>query len=224
MSDNLMTTGDLDDADALAMRLVGDEKAETKPAEAKAPATKDKAGADAAPQLPPSPVAGITAEEWSKLSPDEQWKRILKQCELSVDEAHSIQLAILRKGFYSRTYKLWGGLFAVTFRTAGPGHRRRVLRAIEQLSTQVTNETVDLVQNQNDLAGSLYAYDNGEEAVTFEFHKRGATSDVVDALHLKRLEFVESIPEEVIPHIQRVFAHFKTISHAALSNGAVGSF
>lgn len=222
MKQDLITSGDLDDADAVAMRLVGDAQED-----APKPATTTTATEEVKPKpapLPPSPVEGLTAEEWSKLTPDEQWRRILKQCDLTVEDAHAIQVAILRKGFYERTYKLWNGLVAVTFRTAGPDHRRRVLRAIEQLPTVVTKDTVDLVQNQNDLAGSLAAFDNGEESIVFEFPKRGHAPAAIDALHATRLAFVTTIPEEVLPHIQRVFAHFKTISHAALSNGGVGSF
>ncbi len=204
--------------DALAERLVGSDKP---------PASKPRpsdAKPEEAPPLPKPPVEGITPEAWAKLTPDEQWHRILQQCNLSLDDARAIQLAIIRKGFFSKSYKLWGGLATVTFRTAGPDHRRRVLRAIEQLPAQVTNESVDIVQNQNDLAGSLAAFDNGDETLTFEFPARGPEAKVVDELHAKRLAFVSTIPEEVLPHIQRVFQHFKTISHAALSNGAVGSF
>jgi hypothetical protein len=215
----LITAGDLDDADELAARLVGSDKT----TENKQRPAEDVKPTEAAP-LPKPPVEGITPEAWAKLTPDEQWHRILQQCNLSLEDARAIQLAIIRKGYYAKSYKLWGGLVTVTFRTAGPDHRRRVLRAIEQLPSQVMNDTVDIVQNQNDLAGSLAAFDNGEENITFEFPPRGPDPKVVDDLHAKRLAFVGTIPEEVLPHVQRVFAHFKTISHAALSNGAVGSF
>ena len=76
MTAKFQVPGDLDDADAVAERLVsgGD------PAPAEAPKEEK---AEAKPGLPPAPIPDVTPEAWAKLTPEEQWHKLLSYFKLT---------------------------------------------------------------------------------------------------------------------------------------------
>lgn len=208
-----------DDADVIAANLLGERPGDADNTQDAGPA---RAGKTKAPELPPSPVPGLSSEEYAKLPPEEQWRRVLEIYKLTPEDARKIQLAIVRHGHWTKTYPLWDGLLQVTFRNPGNDHRLRVARAIERLEAP-TKEVVELVRMQNDLAGYLLAYDDGEQKVRLNFPERSDLKDA-DKLHEERLAFVKTIPTEVINFVLNALNHFVGLCSVALSNGAVGLF
>lgn len=198
-----------EDQDDIAARLVAEPVGDTG---AQAPVTKE------------APKGQISREAWEALSPQEQRAYNLKQFKMTEDDARAIQRGILRKGFWSREYKMWGGDLVLTLRSPHGEHRLRRARMLDRLESP-TNLMVSESTSRIDLAGSLLSYDDGESRHIFTFPERSEKDEQkLEDTFNERYRFINEVDPQIQVHLFAAHNHFTNLIAAALANGAVESF
>jgi len=204
-----------EDHDDIAQRLVAGPIGTSTP-----PETASKQGVS----KPEAPKDQLSREEWEALTSAEQRAYNLRQFKLTEDDVRSIQRAILRRGFWSREYKMWNGELVLTLRNPHGEHRLRRARMFDRLESP-TNLMVSEATSRIDLAGSLLSYDDGETRHVFTFPERAEKDDQkLEDMFNERYRFISEIDPQIQVHLFTAHNHFTNLIAAALANGAVESF
>ncbi len=206
-----------EDQDEVAARLVLEPASSvTVPAQQPQPAVEQ-----AKPQVKKDQ---LTREEWEALTPSEQRAYNLKQFKLTEDDVRTIQRSILRRGYWSREYKMWGGELTVTLRSPHGEHRLRRARMLDRLESP-TNLMLSETTSRIELAGSLSSYDDGENKTIFDFPGRAEQDEQkLENMFNERYKYISEIDPQIQVHLFAAQNHFTNLIAAALANGAVESF
>lgn len=180
--------------------------AETTPSDATA-ATAAPSGSAAAP-TPTAPPKALT------------WEERVKAAGLSEDQAHLILTEILTKGYFERTFTVYGRV-PVVLRTRDAYARRRLLEIYDQYRIADPNVQRELYLRVA-LAGSIVKFANVTYAHV-DLNERDPAK--VDEAFTARLHAVDRLPDPVLEEtLYPLVSRFDAWVYAALSNGAPSGF
>jgi hypothetical protein len=146
------------------------------------------------------------------------WEERLAAVELTPDQAFVILDAVLEKGFYERTFPLYGGRISVTLRTRDGSHRQRVANALDELRTN-DPRVHGQVMSRMFLAGSLVRFNKD----TLDMAEDG-DSRAKETAFQSRLAYVDKLSDPVLDTLFDLIARFDGWTFASLSNGAPTGF
>lgn len=182
----------------------------------------------AAPQAPATPSRSIASAFETSLGKDlaetaditdraMSYEDMLKDVGLSIEQAHTIQDALLVQDFYSEVVALTPRV-NVTFRSRSYLDYTRYLQAIERAQPKYIAERDELTLRYF-VAASLAAF--GGESFAFPDPK---DFDACDVAFQERLDRVLRMPEAVVEHLGQLLNKFDRKLYVALREGAVESF
>lgn len=146
------------------------------------------------------------------------WEERLAAVELTPDQAFVILDAVLEKGFYERTFPLYGGRISVTLRTRDGSHRQRIANALDELRTN-DPRVHGQVMSRMFLAGSLVRFNKD----TLDMAEEG-DSRAKEAAFQSRLAYVDKLSDPVLDTLFELISRFDGWTFASLSNGAPTGF
>lgn len=182
---------------------------------------------DAGVSVPSSPISTPKPEKKEEetnpilvLTPAERWQKNLKDAEISEAQAFVILDDVIAKGYWEKEYPLFRGRLNVTFRTRDGQHRRRLQRALQEHSSNVSTLTFTEIVTRYNLAASLSVY----KKTRLPFAAETATVDDVEEAFLKRYDFVGRLPAPVFDQLVEALVNFDKVVAAAFSEGAASGF
>lgn len=172
-------------------------------------ADKAKAAAEAgAPEAKP--------EEAAK---PETWEDRLKAAGLTPEQGLQILDAMIERGYYEKTFPLYGGRRTLVLRTRDGYSRQRVSNALDALRTNDPRVHYQTTMRLC-LAGSLVQF--GKK--TLPFSMPDADLDAQETAFNERLKFLDSIGDPFLDTLYAQLTQFDRWTFAALSNGAPSGF
>lgn len=198
MGTDVRVPGQYKSDEELARQMLDEES--KRPDEAKPEAKPEAAKAEPKKEKPPT------------------WEERLAAVELSPEQAFIILDAVLEKGFYERTFPLYGGRISVTLRTRDGSHRQRVANALDELRTN-DPRVHGQVMSRMFLAGSLVRFNKD----TLDMAEDG-DSRAKESAFQSRLAYVDKLSDPVLDTLFELISRFDGWTFASLANGAPTGF
>ena len=147
------------------------------------------------------------------------YEEILKEAEISLDDAQSIVDDMLLQGYYEESYPLTKRV-SVTFRTRTQADYVRYSIALEAISPKFVDQLQELMVRYF-LAGSLVRF--GDQNLPYPDRTKENLEKVNDAFD-KRLEWIESQPERIVALLAQKLNKFDKKVAVVLSEGVANFF
>ena len=147
------------------------------------------------------------------------WEDRLQEAKLTPEQGLEILDSMIEKGYYEKSFPLYGGRRHLVLRTRDAYCRQRVALALDALRTndaRVHTQTTLRVC----LAGSIAQF--GKKILAFA--PPDADLDVQEKAFNDRLRYIDSIPEPFLDILYETLSQFDIWTYAALSNGAPSGF
>lgn len=152
------------------------------------------------------------------LLPVKDYRKFLKDNDISEEEAAQIVDDLLTKGFYEETIPLTR-LTTLRLRTRLQQDSMRLQTSL-QIRRPIYESALNEIITRYNMAASLAAYKDN----TFEFPTTNTEQKKVDDLFNERLDFVECLPEPVFMAIQNKLARFDRKIALVFREGVVENF
>ena len=153
------------------------------------------------------------------LMPVKDYRKFLKENDITEDEAAKIVDDLLTQGFYEETIALTRRT-SIRLRTRLQQDSMR-LQTTLQIRRPIYESAVNEIIGRYNIAASLSLYKDK----VFDFPAVGENSQsVIDTLFTRRLDFVECLPEPVFVTIQNKLARFDTKIALIFREGVVENF
>lgn len=149
----------------------------------------------------------------------ETWEDRLKAAGLTPDQGLAILDAMIERGFYEKTFPLYGGKRNLILRTRDGYSRQRVANALDALRTNDPRVHYQTTMRLC-LAGSLVQF--GKK--TLAFAAPDADLDAQETAFNDRLKYLDSIGDPFLDTLYTILTQFDRWTFAALSNGAPSGF
>lgn len=159
---------------------------------------------------PESKVTGEEEGDRDMLTPAEKYRELLKERNISLDEADAIYDAVLSKGYYEEYVRLRGNHRAV-FRTRQYADNLRLQTVLEMNKPQLVLSQDELITRYN-LSASLYEWDGKVLK-----HDTEADFDAVMSL-------IQKLPAPLYSVLARELSKFDAKIMAIFSEGAEQNF
>ncbi len=182
--------------------------------QAKAPPTPGKTVVDAVEKTIEKDLVETGAVVDKALS----YEDILKEENITLEEAHKIKHAILIDGFYSETTELMTNV-SVTFRTRVYDDIRRFHQELEAYQPKFITERNEIAMRYF-LAASLESF----KGKTFIFPHPIRDPEAAKAAFDERHEYILGLPEVLIEKLCAILQKFDYKTRIVWSEGAVESF
>jgi hypothetical protein len=148
------------------------------------------------------------------------WEDRLKAVGISVDQAHEILTQMLTKGYFEKTFQIYGGKLSVTLRSRLAWHRTRHNEALDALRSNDPNVHAELAFRYA-LAGSLVRIGSTTFPVVERSDEPAVASKKLDQAFAQIAQIQDSLLGQALyPLVSR----FDAAVYAALSQDAPSSF
>lgn len=190
----------------MARPVIGDFRGAENNKLREAPKAKEETPVDA----PAPEAAGDEEVDRDMLTPAERYRALLKERNISLDEADAIYDAVLSKGYYEEYVRLRGNHRAV-FRTRQYADNLRLQTALEMNKPQLVLSQDELITRYN-LSASLYEWDGKP--------LKHDTEQDFDAV----MTLIQNMPAPLYSVLARELSKFDSKIMAIFSEGAEQNF